>query len=203
MERVAFFIDGFNLYHALQETPRYSKYRWLDLAALARRYVQKSQQVSKVIYFTAYATWDAQKVARHQVYVRALQRAGVEVVLGAFKYKKRHCRKCGAWYPTYEEKETDVNIAIKLFQTAVLDEYDTAIIVSGDSDLIPAVKAVKATFPAKKMGVVVPIGRSAEDLKKNCDLRFKMRERHLASCQFPETVDLGGGNKLSRPPSWK
>lgn len=203
MERVAFFIDGFNLYHALQETPDYARYKWLNLAALAKCYVQKRQQVAKIFYFSAYATWDPQKMSRHQAFVRALQWAGVDIVLGAFKFKERRCRICRKVYPTYEEKETDVNIAIKLFQAAILDEYDTAIIVSGDSDLVPAVKAVKATFPAKKVGVIIPIGRSAEDLKKTCDFRFKMKEKHLASCQFPDTIDLDGGHALSRPASWR
>lgn len=203
MERVAFFIDGFNLYHALKEKPEYAKHKWLNLAALAKCYVRKDQQISKVFYFTAYATWNTDKMARHQLLVRALESVGVEVVLGKFKFKERFCTNCKTKYPTVEEKETDVNIAINLFRAAVLDQYDTAIIVSGDSDLIPSVRAVKATFPTKQVGVIIPIGRSAEDLKQNCHFRFRMKEKHLSSCQFPESIDLGGGTVLKRPPTWR
>ena len=35
----------------------------------------------------------------------------------------------------YEEKETDVNIAIAMIKDAAQDVYDTAILVSGDTDL--------------------------------------------------------------------
>jgi hypothetical protein len=34
-----------------------------------------------------------------------------------------------------------------------------------DSDLLPAIRAVQATFPSKQIGVIVPIGRASEDLK--------------------------------------
>lgn len=121
MDRVAFFVDGFNLYHALREDPKYAKYKWLNLQALAKCFVRKNQQITKVFYFSAYATWDPAKMARHQTFVRTLQWAGVDVVLGKFKFKERFCTNCRTRYHTYEEKETDVNIAIKLFQEAILD----------------------------------------------------------------------------------
>jgi len=105
-------------------------------------------------------------------------------------------------YPTYEEKETDVNIAGKLFQTTVMNEWDRAFIVSGDSDLVPAVKTVKATFPTKEIGVIFPIGRSSENLKKNCDFKRKMTEEQLASCQFPEIINLSDGRQLIKSPTW-
>jgi uncharacterized LabA/DUF88 family protein len=202
MNRVVFFIDGFNLYHALEDNPRFAKYKWLDMSRLAKCFVQTNQQIAKIFYFTAYASWNPQKLARHRVFVRALRWAGVDVVLGEFKYKQRFSTNCKTLYETFEEKETDVNIALKLFKAAVMDEYDTAILVSGDSDLVPAVKEVKATFPTKKIGVIVPIGHNAEDMKKNCDFRFKMKEKHLASSQFPNTINLPGGGHLIRPASW-
>ena len=61
----------------------------------------------------------------------------------------RTCRVCRQPYRTFEEKQTDVNIAIKILETAVKDEWDIAYVVSGDSDLIPSLKAVKRLFPMK------------------------------------------------------
>jgi uncharacterized LabA/DUF88 family protein len=43
----------------------------------------------------------------------------------------------------YEEKETDVNIAIAMLTDVVCDMYDTALLVSADSDLRSAAAAVK------------------------------------------------------------
>ena len=45
-------------------------------------------------------------------------------------------------FTTYEEKETDVNIALKIFEDWIYDNYDKAIIVSWDSDIIPAIRRI-------------------------------------------------------------
>ena len=198
VNRVEFFVDGFNLYHALIDN-HYNRYKWLDLLKLAKCFIKPQDQVIGINYFTSYVVWDPQKVSRHQVYTSALQSVGVKIVFGSFKAKDRKCRNCNAVYKTFEEKQTDVNIAIKLFQSAINNVFDTAIIVSGDSDLVPAIEAVKTTFPAKSVGVVIPIGRRAESLKNATDFHMKMKEKHLSTCQFPDAITLPGGRQLCRP----
>jgi len=203
MNRVVFFVDGFNLYHSLDCIPSYHKYKWLNLDKLARCFVTSRDNVEKVFYFTTYSTWDSVKLVKHQLYVRALQFKDVEVVFGAFRYVDKICRICHKQYKTFEEKQTDVNIAIKLFQTAVQGFWDTAIIISGDSDLIPAIRAVKSTFPVKRIGLVIPIGRRAEELKQVVDFHMKLKEKHLATSQFEDEITIDGGIKLTRPGTWK
>ena len=202
MARIGFFIDGFNVYHSLIDG-RLSKYKWLDYSKLASLFVRSSDEISEIFYFTAYTTWDQAKVARHKLYVQALRSKGIKVVLGEFKRKDKKCRKCKQIYQTFEEKKSDVNIAIKLFEGAIKDLYDIAVIISGDSDLTPAIDAVKTTFPDKQVYLVVPVGRRAESLKTTVDFAMKMKEKHLRSSQFPDTVDLGGGKTISKPASWK
>ena len=102
-----------------------------------------------------------------------------------------------------EEKQTDVNIALTLFRLAVEDRFDKAIIISGDTDLLPAVKAVQATFPQKQIGVVIPIGRASEDFKNNVDFHFKMKEHQLKASVLPDPVTLADGTKLHCPVTWK
>lgn len=203
MNRIAFFVDGFNLYHSIDFNPSYYKYKWLSLNKLSHCFVTSHDKIDKVLYFTTYATWDQAKLVKHQAYVKALQSVGVEVVFGAFRYVDKTCRICHKQYKTFEEKQTDVNVAIKLFQTAVQDLWDTAIIVSGDSDLIPAIQAVKSTFPAKRIGLVIPIGRRAEELKQVADFHMKLKEKHLATSQFEDEIIIDGGIKLIRPNTWK
>jgi len=53
-------------------------------------------------------------------------------------------------YQTYEEKRTDVNIAIKILEDAFLWKYERAIIMSWDSDIVPAIESVKKNFPKIK-----------------------------------------------------
>ena len=209
MAKYVFFVDGFNLYHALDYTLqgpkhfRYRRYKWLNLHKLASLYVGRLDSLEKVILFTALATWDSGKVARHKLFIRANENAGVEVVYGEFKRKDKHCHLCGKKYQSFEEKQTDVNIALSLFSLAVSDGYDRAVIVSGDTDLIPAIKAVRASFPQKQIGVVIPIGRSSEDLLKHADFRFHMREQHLASSRFPDQIVLADDFTLECPVTWK
>ena len=203
MLRVSVFVDGFNVYHALDEKPQYHKYKWLDYRALAQCYVGGRETLTEVYCFTALATWNPDKVKKHRLYLRALEKQGVRIVMGKFKRKDRRCRVCRKDYRTFEEKLTDVNIAIHLFRGAYLDEYDKAILITGDSDILPAVEAVRDIFPTKPVGVVIPIGRRAEELKQACDSHFKMKERHLAKSQLPEMVDGGALGDLNRPTSWR
>jgi uncharacterized LabA/DUF88 family protein len=90
-----------------------------------------------------------------------------------------------------------------LFQDALNDSYDIAIIVSGDSDLIPAIEAAKSQFPDKQYGVVIPYNRKAEEIKHAADFHIKMKERHLDSCRFPESIPLPDGRTITCPASWK
>ncbi|MEA3346534.1 MAG: NYN domain-containing protein [Candidatus Auribacterota bacterium] len=202
MNRVSIFIDGFNLYHALDADPAYHKYKWLNLEKFSRCFTAPKDNIIDVFYFTAYITWNAQKLAKHQIYVKALQLAGVKPIFGAFRMKDSKCRICHKQYKIPEEKQTDVNIAINLFQTAIADTWDTALIISGDSDLIPAIEAVKKTFPTKQLGIAIPIGRRAEELKQVTDFHRKVKQKHLQTCQFDDAITIDDNNVLQRPATW-
>jgi hypothetical protein len=106
MKRILFFVDGFNVYHALDDHPKYHKYKWLDYSNLAKRFVSKQDQIVGIFYFTAYAHWNPHKMARHQLLVRALMATGVKVVFGKFKNRDHECRLCKGKYSTFEEKQT-------------------------------------------------------------------------------------------------
>lgn len=209
MSKVVFFVDGFNLYHALDyfehasDHKRYHKYKWISLRRLARCYVTQKDSIQEILYFTTLCTWDLPKADRHKLFIRAQEHEGVSIVYGQFKRKDRTCRLCGRTFQTFEEKQTDVNIAIVLFQYAIKDLYDKAIIVSGDTDLIPAIKAVQSTFPQKQIGVVIPIGRASEDMKLQADFHHKMKERHLQSSRLPDTLALPDKSTLICPPTWR
>jgi uncharacterized LabA/DUF88 family protein len=200
--RTAFFIDGFNVYHALDCNMAYWKYKWLNYAKLANCYITTKDTIKNIYYFSALAYWNPKKVIRHINLIKALEHFGVETIFGKFKLKDKECRICNEIYQTYEEKLTDVNIAIKLFQDAMHDKYDKAIIISGDSDLLPAMEAVKQTFPNKQIGVIIPIGRRAESLKAAADFYMKMKEKHLINSQFDNPLNINT-EIIYRPSHWK
>jgi uncharacterized LabA/DUF88 family protein len=202
MAKVYVLVDGFNFYHALDTNPTYHRYKWLSLTKLSNCFVLGRDTLAGVEYFTTLATWDQAKVARHRLFIKANEAEGVKVTYGEFKRKQRKCPECFKIIRTFEEKQTDVNIALRLFELAVQDKYDKAIIISGDRDLIPAVKAVQKTFPVKKIGAMLPIGRASEDLKQQTDFHHKMKVQHLISSRFSDQIVLTDGSTLACPSSW-
>jgi len=202
MARVMFFIDGFNVYHSLKHNVKYHKYLWLDFYALAERFTRKDDTVSKVHYFSAYATWKPHSMKRHRMLVDALRSRGVSIVMANFKLKDRYCKICGASFKAREEKQTDVNIAVYLFKEALANSYDTAIIMTNDTDLVPAIKGIKEVFPAKKVGVLFPVDRWAKELEEVCDFWRKVEKKDLARSQFLDRLQLPSGIVLTRPQSW-
>ncbi|MCI0618222.1 NYN domain-containing protein [bacterium] len=201
MNRAIAFVDGFNLYHSLEENPSYRKYKWLNIRKLLESYVSP-KELKEIYYFTALTTWNQSKVNRHKIFIKALEQTGIDVVYGEFRRRDRFCQKCKTSFASFEEKQTDVNIAIYLFRLAIEDRYDTALILSGDSDLLPSIKAVKATFPSKRIVVIIPIGRRAEELKKTCDQFIKIKEKNLAASLFDDPLVMSDGTSLLKPTSW-
>lgn len=202
MNRTVFLIDGFNLYHSISASNKLYKYKWINLYRLATILTPKSSRITGVYYFTALATWDQNKALRHKLFIRVQEHFGVIPIYGKFKMRDKTCRICHGKYQIPEEKQTDVNIAIKLLTLGFNDEYDTAVIISGDSDLIPSVKAVREELPAKRIGIVIPIHRTAIELQNIADFHMKIKEKHLASCILPEEIEING-RKITRPPTWR
>jgi uncharacterized LabA/DUF88 family protein len=202
MNRAIFFIDGFNLYHSLIENPNYVNYKWLNLRKLSECFVTRNTIIEDIFYFTALTTWNQEKVKRHQLYIKTLGATNVNIIYGKFKRKTRLCRNCHTYYPCHEEKQTDVNIAIKLLILAFENRYDTAYIISGDSDLIPSIHTVQNNFPNKKICIITPIGRSSIELKQIADMHMKIKEKHLITSLFPKEIVFQNGEKIICPSTW-
>ena len=71
----------------------------------------------------------------------------MDVYLGRFKSKEVYCSKCKSFHIRYEEKETDVAIAVMLTRLCLLNEVDTVVLITGDTDVAPAVRMVKSCCP--------------------------------------------------------
>jgi uncharacterized LabA/DUF88 family protein len=210
MAKICFFVDGFNLYHALdflENSPdhdRYHAYKWISLKKLCTCYLRaKGDQIAEILYFTTLAFWDPDKVERHKKFIRLQEADGVLVIFGEFKRRLRECKLCLREFPAFEEKQTDVNIAVKLLQYAFEGRFDKAIIISGDTDLLPAVKTVQKLFPAKQIGLVVPIGKASQVFRNQVDFSYKMKESHLKVARHADIVTLVDGSTLACPPNWK
>lgn len=203
MSRIVCLIDGFNLYHSLHSVKKYHVYKWLDLVSFVKKFIANKDSINGIFYFTALATWSQEKVRKHKLYIRAQELNGVEIVYGEFRRKDKQCRICKKLFQTFEEKQTDVNIAVKLMELTIKDTYDKAIIFTGDSDMVPVITTVRKLYPAKKIGIVIPIGGRAEILKQSADFYMKMKEIHLKTSLLPDSVNIGGGLTINCPAEWK
>jgi uncharacterized LabA/DUF88 family protein len=202
--RLAVLIDGFNLYHAIDELGR-PELKWLDLRALAESFSSVGSVVA-IYYFSAYATWRPNAYRKHRTYVAALETVGVQPVLGRFKEKDRTCRACRSSWKAHEEKETDVNLALYLLNEAHRDTFDAALLVSNDSDLVPAVRMTLAAHPRKRVLIATPPRkRTSKDLVTAAGGFSNVREikpSRIERCLFPATVYDSNGAALVRPPDW-
>lgn len=195
MIRVCTFIDGFNLYHAIDDLTD-NRLKWLDLKKLVGHFLDpKIHELIDVYYFSAFATWKKDAYSRHLLYEKALKNSGVKTVMGKFKEKDRYCRSCNARWKAHEEKETDVNIALYLLDGAYQDLYDEAIVISQDSDLFPAIKLVKQRFPQKTIKIITPPNmRHSKEMAQIVGKKLgKIQLVHLERSQFPEIVQNGSG----------
>ena len=105
-----------------------------------------------------------------------------------------------------EEKRTDVNIAVHMIKDAINDKCDRLIVISGDSDLVPAVKAVKLIAPNKKVIVYVPANNrvrgAANELRNSSDRHKTLPNNLLSKAQFPDLLTDFNGGIIRKPLSW-
>lgn len=201
-KRVVAFVDGFNLYHAIDALGQ-RHLKWVDLRSLARWFALPPEySLDRVLYFTAYATWLKPAWARHRAYTDALTACDVEVVLSKFKKKERRCPACSNRYQGHEEKETDVSIGAHLVDLAYQDEYDRALLISGDSDICPAVRLVRERFPTKEIKVLTPPGRrTTKGLADATGMAATLvKQVHVERSLLPKTVCDSTGNVVAVRP---
>lgn len=210
--RVACLVDGFNVYHSLCESieegaPR--KIKWLDLKSLCESHLSafnsKDAHLTDLFYFTSLAVYrtDATAVVRHKSYIKALQTTGFQVIYGIFKDKTVRCEaRCGSEYIAHVEKQTDVNIALKILELFHLDKCDACLIVSGDGDLLNAVNTAKKLFPSKILAVAFPFNRWNAELSRAANIRIKLEtadyNTHILSDPITEASRI-----IHMPREWK
>ncbi len=206
MSRVMVYVDGFNLYFGLR-SKQWRKYYWLDLVALATALLKPNQTLSGVHYFTSRIRANGRNVSdmqRQTAYLEALDTLpGVQLHFGHYLEKPKQCRQCGAQWMDYEEKMTDVNIAVQLLADAFDDRFDTALLISADSDLTTPVRMLRSQFPAKRLIAVFPPGRQSFELKNTANASFTIGEANLRQSQLPAQVQRADGFILQRPAHWQ
>jgi uncharacterized LabA/DUF88 family protein len=202
--RVAVYIDGFNLYHAIDDLNK-PHLKWLNLYDLSKKLLRNDETLAKVHFFTTIVDWQAGKQDRHETYVKALEAKGVVVSPGNFKRSHRHCSKNQTSCPFREEKQTDVAIGVNMVADAFLDIFDRVIMLTADTDQIPAVKMIKTHFPNKQITWLAPPGRMQEtrELGNLIPDRAELTAGMIGNCRLPNRLKDAEGNVIcTMPPAY-
>ena len=102
-----------------------------------------------------------------------------------------------------KEKGSDVNLATYLLVDGFRNDYEQAVVVSGDADLIEPIRMVRAELGLRV--VLVPTQRDFRKLNRNllqaASCVKRIRESVLFLSQFPPVMSDANGT-FSKPTSW-
>lgn len=195
-------IDGFNLFHAIDDCPHFHEYKWLNPKMLAGAYILPSQEkLIATFFFTAVPTWNDQKRTRHEKILEIYSDLGVIVRRGSFKPATALCRICGEEYGTFEEKQTDINICLELLRMGRDDLADRIILITGDNDQAASVSHFLEIFPQREVTVVTPPFRRANELEAVATNKRSMNELHLKKSLLPNPYKYHNSARTYLKPS--
>lgn len=214
VQRVTFYIDGFNFYFGLKRTkrvdPAWRAFYWIDIVKLCESFLGEGQKLEKVIYFTA-SPLSPQKNSRQSAFLNAnklINGDRFEIVRGKYLDKHIICPYCKGDISRPEEKKTDVNISIRMVEDCVMRATDIVALVSADSDLVPPIELIQRLFPKIGIKVYFPPSNFSNDLKDNLihhrskPVLMIKNIRRFQSAIMPETVSKDG-KTYTIPDNWK
>ena len=194
------------MYYGLREAG-WRRYYWLDFRRLSENLLRPGQSLALARYFTARVSSesrDPDKPKRQGTYLEALSTlSDFHIHEGYHAAKEIRCPNCGSLFQSREEKMTDVNIAVELLGDAQDDVFDTAMLMSADSDLTHPVEAVLQRYPEKRVVVALPPRRSSVRLRNAATASFTIGRAKLSNSQLPERVTKADGHVLTRPRQWR
>ena len=202
------YVDAFNLYYGCIKG---TSNKWLNVKRLCEIMLPQNQ-IAKIKYFTARVNArpsDPQAPIRQQVYLRALETLpDFSIIYGHFlsHIVSMHVANPKPNQPKYvdviktEEKGSDVNLATHLLNDAYQGEYNIAVVVSNDSDLLAPIQIVKGLL-GKTVGILNPQKRPSRQLLEEASFFKTIRPNTLAKAQFPITLrDVHG--EFHKPAGW-
>mgnify|MGYP001380106215 FL=1 len=204
--KINVYVDGFNLYYgAVRRTP----FKWLDLLRMSRLLFPKDQ-VNAIKYFSARVSArpnDPDQAIRQATYWRALTTIPcLSIIEGSFLVKhvmmpvantnpQQYCRVIKT-----EEKGSDVNLAAHLLNDAHKGDFETAVLVTNDSDLLEPMRIVRQELNLP-VGLVNPHKNPSFMLRPHATFIKQTRQGVLRLSQFPDTLTDANGT-FHKPVSW-
>jgi len=164
-------IDGSNFYHKLKELKIPNK-SLFDCSGFVNSIAQNTKVVSKYYCIGKIRAKQNDKksrimMAKQQSLVTRLQKEGFIIQFGYLLKSNNR----------FHEKGVDIQMAVNLLKGAFKNQYETAFLISSDSDLIPAIIEVKAV--GKKVVYVGFEHQPSFALLKNCSKSHLLTKKEL------------------------
>jgi len=212
-KRCIVYIDAYNWYHALFK--HYPEWKWLNIQTFFEA-LRPHEQIVAIKMFSAMlepASPENDAKARQERYFQALKTLPkVSIILGKFQPREVTCRaECKRKYFVDEEKKTDVNMAVEIISDTIGSNCESMCVVSGDSDIQPALEWVVTRYKSIKVAVYVPALAAEQSSRRldyyrvqglPVDCRF-LPLSDLKNHQFPHNVKLPDNNFVCRPHVWQ
>lgn len=161
-----FYIDGQNVHHAFEKNFKIDSY-YFNFRSFCTSVVKNWKNVSsiQIKYYGAIYPKELDPVKHHKdnaFYDSLEKKQNIRVRKGKFNFDRTGRNQ----YPP-REKGVDVLLAVDLICDGFYQAYDQAIIISDDTDLIPAITTVKKLVP--KLNILNLSCNPLHDFRSNCN----------------------------------
>jgi len=175
-ERIAIFIDGSNFYHSVNDSFQIHDNQ-IDFVKLIE-FLKKDRLLIGIYYYNASLDrgYNEEIYWKQQKFFAELRKIpGFHVILCNMRKTKRPDGT-----PEFAVKGDDIYLATDMLSFAYENTYDTAILVSGDGDFVPAIKKVQK-LGKKVENAYFSVSRSGF-LRKVCNTSILLDEIIIKNC---------------------
>jgi len=135
-QKVVLLVDGMNIFHSIKQNVG-NQYLDLDILKLSKKLIKENEDISQIELFAALFVGES-KIAQIQTI---------------------DCKICGNKLVYYQEKYTDINIALAILKYSTDQSIKKIYLLSADDDFKPAINAFMSVAQNKQIVKVIPPGR--------------------------------------------
>ena len=207
MKRARFYFDGYNIYHGICRT-KDKTLLWLDLFEFGKSLLHEDEYLDKLYFFTSLPAENKTSYPHHVEYLNLLLNLDpnslLRIIYGRQGKVERRCRRlsCGGRNAKItEEKEIDVAVGVQIVRDCLLDKVDVVHLVTGDTDLNPALVVVHNERPEVRIVVHTPPKGGIGIEKPFVETRHLIPEM-LAPYRAAKVLLFEPRGSLQMPESW-
>ncbi|MFM8212957.1 MAG: NYN domain-containing protein [Actinomycetes bacterium] len=179
-KEVVFIIDGLNLFHSIIHTLDLQK-TIINLEKLCNQVIKENEVIKCIELFgSIYKGNNPTAIYQRRFFNLNKKLNLVSINLGILRQRKINCKKCLSTIIYYQEKHTDVNIGIRLFETYQEKKNGKIYFISADDDFTPLIKKILHYDKSSKIVRVLPPGRFSKSFQPSIFLK----KTHILKSSF-------------------